>query len=138
LFFPFYFSFFFYIVNMTLLCRVLVRELKAFHCPFGIRLEDYTGQSLGTLPQDHGYDDKSEDESGDERFDYDDNDEDDHGELNQTKRSLNGRGVSPLPQGNGRTMELARLFEECRVMNEGCGEEMMARIRPTLTTDESD
>ena len=35
----------------------------------GIRLEDCTGQSLGTLPQDDEYEDESEDESDDERSD---------------------------------------------------------------------
>ena len=41
---------------------------------FGIRVEDYNGQSLGTLPQDDEYEDESEDESRDERSDddYDD------------------------------------------------------------------
>ena len=86
---------------------------------FGIRLKDYTGhwQSLGTLPQDDDYEDKSEDESGDERSDDD----------------LRG---SPLSKGNGRTMELTCLLEECRVMKEGCDEALIARICPTLTTDE--
>jgi hypothetical protein len=39
---------------------------------------------------------------------------------------------------NATLMDLKRLLEECRVMNEGRDEEMIARIRPTLTTDESD
>jgi len=49
-------------------------------CPrFWIRLEDCTGESLWTLPQDDEYEDESEDESGDERSDddYDDSDDDD-------------------------------------------------------------
>ena len=86
----------------------------------GLELEDCTGQSLGTLPQDDDYEDESEDESGDERSDDD----------------LRG---SPLPdsEGNGHTMELTRLLEECRVMKEGCDEALIiARICPTLTTDE--
>ena len=33
----------------------------------GIRLENYTGQCLGTLPQDNEYEDENGDESGDER-----------------------------------------------------------------------
>jgi hypothetical protein len=62
-----------------------------------------------------------------------------NGYLNLMKRSLNGeRRVSPLPEGNGHTMELTRLLEECRVMNEGRDEEMTARICPTLTTDKLD
>ena len=35
-------------------------------------------------------------------------------------------------------MELTRLLEECRVMNEGRDEEMIARIRPRLTIEDSD
>jgi len=35
-------------------------------------------------------------------------------------------------------MEMTRLLEECRVMNDGRDELMIARIRPTLTADESD
>ena len=57
---------------------------------FWIRLEDCTGQSLGTLPQDDEYEDESTDESGDERSDddYDGNDDDDdsgNGYLNLMK-----------------------------------------------------
>ena len=46
----------------------------------------------------------------------------------------------PLPEGNGHTIELTRLLEECRVMNEGRNKEMIAWIRPklTVTADESD
>ena len=110
----------------------------------GIRLEDCTGQSLGTLPQDDEYDDESEDEYDDERSDdeYDDDDDgDESGEWaseSDEEEPEWERRVSPLPEGNGRTMELTRLLEECRVMNEGRDEEMIARIRPTLTADESD
>ena len=50
---------------------------------FGIRLDDCTGESLGTLPQDDNSEDESEDESGDERSDddYDDDNDDDGGEC---------------------------------------------------------
>ena len=120
----------------------------------GIRLEDCTGQSLGTLPQDDESEDESEDESGDERSDEDDEDEDgdddddyddededeDSGEWasesDEEEEPEWERRVSPLPEGNGRTMELTRLLEECRVMNEGRDEEMIARIRPTLPIDD--
>ena len=111
----------------------------------GIRLEDCTGQSLGTLPQDDEYEDESEDdeesdEDDDGDDDYDDED-DDSGEWESDEEEEEepewGRRVSPLPEGNGRTMELTRLLEECRVMNEGRDEEMIARIRPTLPPDES-
>ena len=110
----------------------------------GIRLEDCTGQSLGTLPQEDEYEDESEDESGDESDEDkdddsdDDDDDDDSGEWESDEEEPEwGRRVSPLPEGNGRTMELTRLLEECRVMNEGRDEEMIARIRPTLPADES-
>ena len=109
----------------------------------GIRLEDCTGQSLGTLPQDE--DESEDDDSGDEvSEDYDDydddDDDDDSGEWvsGSDEEPEWERRVSPLPEGNGRTMELTRLLEECRVMNEGRDEEMIARIRPTLPIDESD
>ena len=72
--------------------------------------------------------------------DYDD-DDDDSGEWVSESGEEEPEWelrVSPLPEGNGRTMELKRLLEECRVMNEGRDEEMIAQIRPTLTTDESD
>jgi len=107
----------------------------------GIRLEDCTGQSLGTLPQDDEYEDESEeDESGDEESDDDEDqdgdDDDDSGEWESDEEEPEwGRRVSPLPEGNGRTMELTRLLEECRVMNEGRDEEMIARIHPTLPAD---
>ncbi|KAF8811655.1 hypothetical protein BYT27DRAFT_7160670 [Phlegmacium glaucopus] len=117
----------------------------------GIRLEDCTGQSLGTLPQDDEYEDEdgsgnedeSEDEDGDEDEgedddDDDNSDDDDSGEWESESEEEPewGRRVSPLPEGNGRTMELTRLLEECRVMNEGRDEEMIARIRPMLPLDE--
>jgi hypothetical protein len=51
------------------------------------------------------------------------------------KRNLNGDGG--LSEVNGRTMELTCLLEECRMMNEGRDEEMIARIRPKLRKDES-
>ena len=110
---------------------------------FGIKLEDCTGQPLGTLPQDDEYEEESEDEDefGDERSgdDYDEDDEDDSVEWASDEEEPEwDRRVSPLPEGNGRTMELTRLLEECRVMNEGRDEEMIARIRPTLRADESD
>ena len=63
-----------------------------------------------------------------------------NGYLNLMKRSLNGGGGflhSWKLEGNGHTMELTRLLEECRVMNEDHDEEMIARICPTFTTDES-
>ena len=106
----------------------------------GIRLEDCTGQSLGTLPQDDEYEDESEGESEDERSDEDEDDDDSGDWVSESDEEEPewGRRVSPLPEGNGRTMELTRLLEECRVMNEGRDEEMIARIRPTLTTEESD
>jgi len=69
----------------------------------GIRLEDYTGQSLGTLPQDDEYsEDGSEDESGDERSDddYNDDDGDDSGEWiskSDEEEPEWGQRVSPLP-----------------------------------------
>ena len=110
----------------------------------GIRLEDCTGQSLGTLPLDEEYEDESEDEDEDEDdYDEDDNDDDDDDDDSEEWESEFeeegewGRRVCPLPEGNGRTMELTRLLEECRVMNEGRDEEMIARIRPTLPIDES-
>ena len=102
----------------------------------GIRLEDCTGQPLGTLPQDDEYEDESEeDESGEEESDDDEDqdgdDDDDSGEWESDEEEPEwGRRVSPLPEGNGRTMELTRLLEECRVMNEGRDEEMIARIHP--------
>ena len=92
------------------------------------------------LPQDDEYEDESEDESGDERSD-DDDDDNDSGDWvsgSDEEEPEGERRVSPLPEGNGRTMELTRLLEECRVMNEGCDEEMIARTRPKLTADESD
>ena len=107
----------------------------------GIILEDCTGQLLGTLPEDDEDEDESEDESGDERSDYDYDDDGDSGEWvseSDEEEPEWERRVSPLPEGNGRTMELTRLLEECRVMNEGRDEEMIARIRPKLTADDSD
>ena len=108
----------------------------------GIRLEDCTGESLGTLPQDDEYeyddDDDDEDSESESEGEYDDS-EDESGEWESESEEEGewGRRVSPLPEGNGRTMELTRLLEECRVMNEGRDEEMIARIRPTLPPDES-
>jgi len=107
----------------------------------GIRLEDCTGQTLGTLPQDDDeYEDEDESETEDQESDDEDEyDDDDSGEWESESEEEPewGRRVSPLPVGNGRTMELTRLLEECRIMNEGRDEEMIARIRPTLLEDES-
>ena len=80
---------------------------------FGIRLDDCTGESLGTLPQDNDSEDESEDESGDGRSDddYDDN-ADDGGEwASESNEEVNewARGF-PLPEGSGRIMELTHLL----------------------------
>ena len=107
----------------------------------GIRLEDCAGQSLGTLLQDDEYsEDGSEDESGDERSndEYDDDESAEWVSESDEEEPQWGRRASPLPEGNGRTMELTRLLEECRVTSEGRDEEMTAGIRPALTKDESD
>ena len=95
------------------------------------------------LPQDDEYEDESTDESGDERSDddYDGNDDDDdsgNGYLNLMKEPEWGRKVSPLPESNGRTMELTPLLEERLGESEGRDKAMITRIRPTLTTDKSD
>ena len=54
--------------------------------------------------------------------------------LNLKKRNLN---EAETRRSKGHTMELTRLLEECRVMNEG-RDETIARILPTLTINESD
>jgi hypothetical protein len=100
----------------------------------GIRLEDCTGQYLGTLPEDEDEsedEEETEDEHGDqESDDEDDDDDDDSGEWeSESEEELQWeQRVSALPEGNGRIMELTRLLEECRMMNEGRDEEMIARI----------
>jgi hypothetical protein len=90
---------------------------------------------VGALPQDDEYEDErlGEDESGNERSDDDDDDDDDDSgewvsESDEEEPEWGWR-VSPLSEGNGRTMELTCLLEECRVMNEGRDEEMIAQIR---------
>ncbi|KAF8960422.1 hypothetical protein BDZ97DRAFT_1665771 [Flammula alnicola] len=97
----------------------------------GIRLEDCTGQTLGTLPQDEESDDSSEDEE----------EEGEEGESEEEGGDSDGWGtgseeyefpVPPLPEGNGRTMELTRLLQEVRTMNAGRDEALIARIRPPL------
>ncbi|KDR66534.1 hypothetical protein GALMADRAFT_80689 [Galerina marginata CBS 339.88] len=97
----------------------------------GIRLEDCTGQLLGNLPQDDEDEEKSEDESNEEESEeeVDDND-DDWGTGSEEESDYEYEfSVPPLPEGNGRTMELTRLLQEVRAMNETRDESLIARIR---------
>jgi hypothetical protein len=78
-----------------------------------------TGASSGRRIEDG-----SEDESGDERPDDDqyDDDDDDSGEWvseSDEEEPEWERRIPPLSEGNGHTMKLTHLLEECRVMNEG-------------------
>ncbi|KAH9478036.1 hypothetical protein JR316_0010272 [Psilocybe cubensis] len=86
----------------------------------GIRLEDCTGQTLGTLPQDEQ-----------EESDEEDGDSDGWGSESEEEEEEDDAvyNVPPLPEGNGRTMELTRLLQEVRAMNEGRDEALIARIR---------
>ncbi|KAF8157206.1 hypothetical protein B0H34DRAFT_658290 [Crassisporium funariophilum] len=89
----------------------------------GISFEDCTGQSLGTLPQEEEDEESEDEEDEDEEFDSDE------WESESEEEDEWGKRVSALPEANGRTMELTRLLQECRVMNEGRDEELIARIR---------
>ncbi|PPR05316.1 hypothetical protein CVT26_011575 [Gymnopilus dilepis] len=103
-----------------------------------VRLEDCTGQLLGTLPQDEDDDDSEEEEDDESEDDYEEDDEDetesgseeDEDEYDSESES-EGFRVPPLPEGNGRTMELTRLLQEVRAMNKDRDEEMIARVRVT-------
>ena len=103
-----------------------------------VRLEDCTGQLLGTLPQDEDDDDSEEEEDDESEEDYEEEDEDetesgseeDEDEYDSESES-EGFRVPPLPEGNGRTMELTRLLQEVRAMNKDRDEEMIARVRVT-------
>ncbi|KAF8891483.1 hypothetical protein CPB84DRAFT_1683298 [Gymnopilus junonius] len=109
----------------------------------GIRMEDCTGQFLGTLPQDDE-DESSEEEDDDEDSEDEYEDSDDGGEddedgggdggddfEDEDSDEADGEGSRgpPLPEGNGRTMELTRLLQEVRAMNESRDEELIARVR---------
>ena len=91
-------------------------------------------QSLRMRPQDDEYEDETEDEFGNERYDdnYDYDGDDDSGEwLSEFHKEE--PGIQQVVAWN---------WQACRknvwVMSEGRDEAMIARIRPTLATDESD
>ncbi|KAF9479495.1 hypothetical protein BDN70DRAFT_690771 [Pholiota conissans] len=114
----------------------------------GVRLEDCTGQVLGTLPEDEDDESSSEeeedeeDEDGEEEYeDGEDGEKEEEGSEEEYDREEYDSDeyeeevefpVPPLPEGNGRTMELTRLLQEVRIMNAGRDEAMIARIRPPL------
>jgi hypothetical protein len=105
----------------------------------GVRLEDCTGQVLGTLPEDEDDEDEEDEEEDeevgeDEEYEEGDEDDDESGEE-YTSDEFGDEiefPVPPLPEGNGRTMELTRLLQEVRLMNAGRDEALIARIRPPL------
>ena len=114
----------------------------------GLRLEDCTGQPLGTLPIDEESDDSEEDSDGeDEDGESSDDDEDDDDSDESSDEDDNTGGgppvddeyrkfwesttaVAPLSTGNGGTGELSRLLQEVRAFNLERDEGLMARIRP--------
>lgn len=107
-----------------------------------IRLEDCTGEVLGTLPEDvegdnESFEEEDEEEDGEEYEDEEDGEEYDSdewgtGDEDEEEEEEYDFPVPPLPEGNGRTMELTRLLQEVRMMNAGRDEAMIARIRPEL------
>ncbi|KIM38035.1 hypothetical protein M413DRAFT_448073 [Hebeloma cylindrosporum] len=100
---------------------------------FGIRLEDCTGQVLGTLPDEDPEgsqeDDESEEEEEEEEDDEEEDDDEDDDDSEGWGSEINESSFPALPAGNGRTMELTRLLQEVRAMNEGRDEKLIARIR---------
>jgi len=93
----------------------------------GIRLEDCTGQVLGTLPDEDT--DESEEEVSEEDDEEEDEDEEEESDSDGWGSEVNDSDFPALPAGNGRTMELTRLLQEVRAMNEGRDEALIARIR---------
>lgn len=93
----------------------------------GIKLEDCTGQALGTLPQEEEEEDDQEDEEEEEEDESEEDDSDGWG--SEEEEEATGYNVPPLPAGNGRTMELTRLLQEVRAMNEERDEALISRIR---------
>jgi len=101
----------------------------------GIRLEDCTGQLLGTLPEEPESDDESEDEDVESDGDEADNDvegssdeEDEDAEVDRDS-DLNDetkwRSENPLQVPN----VLTQLIQEVRAMNETRDEALIARVR---------
>jgi hypothetical protein len=95
----------------------------------GIRLEDCTGQVLGTLPpvEEEGDSEEEEEEDGD--GDEDESEEEEEDSRDGWGSEIDESDFPALPEGNGRTMELTRLLQEVRAMNEGRDEKLIARIR---------
>ena len=97
---------------------------------FGITLEDCTGQALGTLP-DEDQEESEEEEESDEDEDVEEEEEEEEEESDSEGwgSEVDDSSFPALPAGNGRTMELTRLLQEVRAMNEGRDEKLIARIR---------
>ncbi|KAF9547469.1 hypothetical protein CPC08DRAFT_745201 [Agrocybe pediades] len=103
------------------------------HCTtHGIRLEDCTGQMLGTLPEDQPEESSSEEEEESEEEDESEG-EDSWGTASEDEEDEEDEeephDFPPLPGGVNRTPELTLLLQEVRAMNMGRDEELMARVR---------
>lgn len=102
-----------------------------------VRLEDCTGQPLGTLPEEESDAESSSEEEEEEEYEEEAADEgeeydSDEWESGSEEEEEIEFPVPPLPEGNGRTMELTRLLQEVRLMNASRDEALIARIRPEL------
>lgn len=98
----------------------------------GIRLEDCTGQTLGTLPEDEPEDSEDEDEEDEDEESSEEDEDDSDTWGTESEDEIDDDLVydfPPLPGGVNRTRELTRLLEEVRAMNQGRDEELMSRIR---------
>jgi hypothetical protein len=114
-----------------------------------VRLEDCTGQLLGTLPENHGDEDESDEESDDEPEDSDededDSDEDedeseegedeDDGHDGGDQHVVRSQPHAPVDRNNWRTGNvlqvpevLTQLIQEVKAMNETRDEALIASI----------
>lgn len=125
-----------------------------------VRLEDCTGQLLGTLPENHGDEDESDEESDDEPEDSDE-EEDDSGESEEgededdeddehdqgDQNDVRSQPHAPVDRNNWRTGNilqvpevLTQLIQEVKAMNETRDEALIASIifsRPTSPSSDS-
>ncbi|KIY48402.1 hypothetical protein FISHEDRAFT_43360 [Fistulina hepatica ATCC 64428] len=86
----------------------------------GVRLEDCTGQVLGTLPpEDNDGDAKSDGSATESDSEFDEEDEDEQDEQDGEEGDGVKWEITPLPvDGTAGMQELRQLLQECRVMSE--------------------
>jgi len=98
----------------------------------GIRLEDCTGQTLGTLPPEEGSEDDSGGEEDDSESEIGDEDEDDLEDGEEEEEDSDEWGSALEDEADYPLqvpVALSELLQEVRAMNEGRDEALINRVR---------